>query len=365
MEFKDLFHPPQDFERIFPPQSVDSPDQRIPRRGLREIMRFGHMPILKPLFKEHPILSKEIEEWERAEQTTNGKSQIARYQEQREELHEKWSKKRKEFIASEPLVKDYIKNLAMVARHRERTAHVTLTNHVRIHRLMMTILGRLLDFSGLWERDLYFVTLALIHELGLAPKDVFNNKTLQCLADGQIVKAVRNVTHSDFKKRLEGHFKTTKQITDIRNAFAHFNMLQGDVSPDLTHWVNQARALMDYDRKLKNAVSQAVVELLKREGVDLVWSMDATQDPHALGNASIRAEMATHLGELKVEVCKGDRGTLITEALHGDAYIQMVGSLFAGQVKKTRNDVTVWDIDNVRLKSRGSAGKNPGSHLSN
>lgn len=335
--FKILFECPTDFDRVFPQQNPDDQtpddqarddqDRRIPRRGLREIMRFGHLPVLKPFFEKHPTTTRNVEEWLGAEIQPLGQNQsfIAKAQERREELHEEWTKDKDKWKNAQDKVKEYASKLSEVTEHRHRAAHVTLTNHVRLHRLMMAILGRLVDFSGLWERDLYFVSLALIARLQLTPADVFGADGLKDLATGQIVAALDKVNPQDqFVTALNDWFKDRGGQRKLRNNFMHFEMLRkSDVN--LTACVNEARTLMSYDRKLKNAVAQSIIELLDREGLELTWKMDGR---HQLGSAQLESRIATHLGGLK-----GEDHKPVTEALHGEAFVQMAATLFGGTVK--------------------------------
>ena len=96
--------------------------------------------------------------------------------------------------------------------------------------------------------------------------------------------------------------------------------------PDLTACVNDARELMSYDRKLKNAVSQAVIELLHREGLTLSWKMGAD---HRLDAATVGTRQARHL---RKEARGGVGGAPIVENLNGRGFVEMAAALFAGAV---------------------------------
>ncbi len=332
--FRQLFRAEQLFDRVFERPAGDRPgandDRRVPRRGLREIMRFGHLRPLLPVFEKRPIRDDEVAKYFEAEQARDGaKSEIARNQELRERLHEKWALRGSEFSDADR--RGYEAALKFVVEHRHLAARVTLTDHVRLHRLLMSVLGRLLDYSGLWERDLYFTALALLSDAGRRPEDAFAEKGLAALRDGQIVEALRGLTGADAARdlaaRLERHFgkleKSERPIA-IRNGFAHFNMLRpnrsGDLTaPDLTACVNDARELMAYDRKLKNAVSGSVAEMLGREGLEIAW----TATGHALGTARVRARQVRHLG-------RPHGSSRLLEDLHGDDYVGMVADLFGG-----------------------------------
>ena len=356
--FKEFFEPEHLFDRIFPSQPDDADDGRIPYRGLREIMRFGHLPALRHIFLKHHIGGKEIAELHNAERADEGKSEIARWQEQREKLHEKWIREKKKFSGTD--LRAYVEALSAVIRHRHLAAHVTLTDHVRLHRLLMSVLGRLVDFSGLWERDLYYVTLALIYRAGSRPDQVFDGKGLRYLREGQIIEALRNIQKngvttaikSDLSRHFGPVFDKNNSYIGIRNGFAHFNMLKSAAPRvDLTACVNDARKLMSYDRKLKNVVSQSVAEMLAREGLTLSWTMDKT---HNLDTAALGSRQARHLGKVKLfEIRKPDHGGrrpksyAVLENLHSESFTRMVAMLFNGAAKEALGvaDIPISRID--------------------
>jgi hypothetical protein len=369
--FKGLFETDELFSRVFPAQTDDDDDRRIPRRGLREIMRFGHLTALRPIFDEYPVKADDVGAVERA---TDGKSGIAATQKARESLHEKWSRNRREFDADDR--RAYVEALAEVVRHRHLAAHVTLTNHVRLHRLMMAVLGRLVDYSGLWERDLYFATLAVIQRSGRSPTNVFTPKGIARLEQGRIVDALRELGETDdarsVKDGLHRHFGAVYERRNAnvgtRNFFTHFDMLRPDRLPvDLTACVNAARRLMAYDRKLKNAVSRSVKELLYREGLVVDWTMDAETDHH-LSEARVATRQAPHLGKAKLferqDHSKHGRPRyhFINENLHGTAFVRMVAALFGGDAREQPSiaelDLNGIDWCNIGSMKQSEKGKN-------
>ena len=106
---------------------------------------------------------------------------------------------------------------------------------------------------------------------------------------------------------------------------------------------------MSYDRKLKNAVSKSIIELLHREGLTLKWQMA----DHALANASLKTRQADHIGSRKIK-----------ENLHGDALVAMAAALFGGEAE-VNDDVRAIDPDridwgaaqNTRKRQRKSVGR--------
>ena len=140
-DFQELFETAELFSCVFPEQPGGDDGARFSRRGLREITRFGHLAALRPIFDKHQVTDRDVADFNAAELN------IAGCQQTRERLHEKWSRNKGRDFTPEDC-RSYVEVLGEVVNHRQLAAHVTLTNHVRLHRLMMAVLGRLADFSG-------------------------------------------------------------------------------------------------------------------------------------------------------------------------------------------------------------------------
>ena len=349
---KPLFESDAVFDGQAPRLHAEDEDSHVPKRGLREMMRFATLEPLSPVFERCPVTADVVKRRTAAETENNGSSPVAEAQERRQDLHEKWVRQRRRL--SETDKTDYCRALATVICHRQAAAQADLINHARLHRLLMQVLGRLLDYSGLWERDLYFVTLALIHLEGETPRTVFPDESngAEALAAGRVVKALRRLETSEgtaIMAGLDRYFGADaldggNGKAGIRNDLAHFNLLRDGTAPNLTKAVNRTRSLMSHDRKLKNAVSKSVVELLGREGLTLTWEMRG----HDLAEAGVATRQATHLATPN-----------ITENLHGPEFVSMVAALFKGEVEKT-DDILSLDLDRVSWGRHhaGRAGKN-------
>jgi hypothetical protein len=314
------FEREEDFASRFPSSINPSlpGDAHIPLRGLREMLRFGGANVLTPVLQQHPITAAECVNWQELQ------TKIKEAQKTREALHAEWVENRKGFTKQT----EYEQALGTCTRHRHLSHRVRLVDHLQLHSLLMAVLARLADYAGLWERDLYFVSLALCYHERLNPAQIFgeSGKHGNYFDGGEIVEAVRKESSCNkvIQKKAKDLFGTNCERGDlrvnIRNALSHFNMLrhpkgQPDPAPiDLTHWVNQTRCLMAYDRKLKNAVSQSVMELLAREGLVLTWQ---TNSEHQLVLQSVESQKIAHLG--------AKQGT---ESHHSKAYCAMVKQVF-------------------------------------
>ena len=118
---------------------------------------------------------------------------------------------------------------------------------------------------------------------------------------------------AEFLEHWFNHFKLDKSLL-IRNSFAHFNMLRNGKNFNITTYINQARQLMSYDRKLKNAVAKSVIDIFKKEGIDIKFSCD---EKHELNNPKVESQTIYHLGGQKD----------IPEKKHLCEYIEMVKTI--------------------------------------
>lgn len=319
--FRRLYQRPDDFDRVFPAtiDAVDD-DRRLAKRGLREIVRFGHLPLLLPVFSRAPIAESEVDQMLAEEASgADSHSAIAGHQVERERLHALWVRQGRAFAPADR--ERYRAALGAVVRFRHLAGRVTLSDHLRLHRLLLAVWARLVDYSGLWERDLYFATLALIQRAGVAPQAALNAEGVRLLANGQIIAALqRGEPVAAVREGLEPHFtavwKPGSRAVKIRNRIAHFNMLRGHEPVDLTYWVNQTRELLRHDRKLRNAVTQSIRELLHRENFELAWTTDGPSG-HDMHRATLTTRQVFHLGSRS-----------IAENLLGAAYVRMAASLF-------------------------------------
>ena len=344
-ELPRLFESEPDCKKIFPEQDGALDDAHLPLRGLREMQRFGALKYLEPIFEAHRITSKEVSGYLELNRGEGGESEIVRAQQVREKLHDDWTARPKGF--DENKKRRYRKALATVTKHRHLANSVRLSDHVQLYYLLMQILGRMVDFAGLWERDLYFTVLGLMIEKNVQPGSIFKQEGIEFLKEGRIVEALREIIDEDTGREIK---REIEQLFDvdftsgggnirIRNNFMHFNMLRSwresgvNTEANLTALVNDCRSLMGYDRKLKNAVSKSVKDLCAREKLDLRWEAD---NNHCLTHATVRTKQALHL-----------KTKYIRENLCGTTYIKMATDLFDGTALPS-GDVTSQDFDKLK-----------------
>lgn len=370
--FNGFYENPRVFAQVFENQGNERDSaQYLPQRGLREIRRFGHIPVLTALGGKS-ITAAQVKSCLDAETAPEGKalSAVAVAQQQREKLHHDWvTNKLRDTRA-------YCEALADVIRHRHLATHIRLTDRVTAHRIVMKVLARLADFSGLFERDLTFVVLSWLNQNNLSKDDLFKSAGKRAFEDGRVLEALGT---SDNKKkdnikadkrsnfddlctflRESFHCQWDSVARDIRKDLAHFNMLHSDngllnTPLNLTYWVNQTRTLMAYDRKLKNAVSQSIMELLEREGFILKWEMDSN---HQLTKATVTVKTANHLRGIALPLkSNGHWKRQIREALHSQELVDLLAGVFGG-TSKSSDDITTLKLDDIDWEKVGKPKKN-------
>ena len=300
---RELYQDPEMFNTIFATTGNDTDEvERTDhtRKGLRQILRFNHLPALGFIFRHQKITNAEIKELKEFETGVNGgNSPIKQAHIDRSKIHDDTMIKRKQ-ISSDDIQK-YRDAINTIVRHKALVGRVYFGDHLRLHRLMMMVIGRLIDYAGLWERDCSIES--------------------RYSSDGFIELAK---THTGVEWTDPG----LPQSEQTRNDLAHFNILAPGAEPiNLTKLVNRTRHMMQYDRKLKNAVSKSIIEMLEREGIKLEWTMKG----HFLSTPRISGIDIRHMAKNKKKGKKIDPP--IIEARHNPAFLEMVAILFGGCVK--------------------------------
>lgn len=172
---------------------------------------------------------------------------------------------------------DYINNCIEINNYNwlDNKLHFVHLNH--LHHLTIEILGRMAGFVALWERDFQYITKYTAAKEG----------TDALSFDGGLPKL------KDKQKYYDKLFLSDK-YTKVRNHIAHFNYLTKDAADfSLIDLINELRELLHYDRKLKNAVSKAFIDLFEKHGMILKLKLNTD---HQLEVESIEPKKIYHLG---------------------------------------------------------------------
>jgi hypothetical protein len=300
-------------------------DTHVPIRGLREAMRFGNLSGLQEVFKNHKIRDRYRIGLAQRENKT-GVDSVSAQHVVRTGIHANWVRL-KNIVTPDDIVK-YKVALQEISAHRELSAHVRLINHVQAQRLQMSVLGRFVDFAGMWERDLYFATIGLMVETGKSPDQIFTTQErLDKISQGRVIKALqlacKKGNNPDIYQKMQEFFgddflygQNSKVLIRNKIQHLHFATKAPDKSQNLTTLTNDMRRLMSYDRKLKNAVSKSIIDMMTRENLGLEWKMK----DHQLCGAVLYTHQAKHMG------CDE-----LLENLNTSMFTEVIATLFGGK----------------------------------
>lgn len=196
----------------------------------------------------------------------------------------------------------------------------------KLHSLTIEILGRMAGFIALFDRD--FIMLDEIRGTDefklmgfISFNDLLDNKKkkidsfnsiMDCpdIKDRKIIKRDNTeIVESDKTNLIKcldikreyyraNFFNEKINTFNIRNQIAHFNFLtKKNINYSIIDLINNLRELMDYDRKLKNAVAKSIIDIFDRNGMEL--RMDFDYSEHKLKVKGIKPKKIYHLGTKK------------------------------------------------------------------
>lgn len=176
---------------------------------------------------------------------------------------------------------DYINNCIAINNYNWLNNKLHFDHLKQLHLLTVEILGRMTGFVTLWERDFQYFDQQRVKQHG-----------------GSLLKFSHGIPK---EKELDAHLSyfnnmiLCKDFRKIRNHIAHFNYLtQSAAKYSLVDLINALRELLHYDRKLKNAVTKAIIKIFDKHGMDLSFQFDA--QTHAIVVESIAPKKIYHLG---------------------------------------------------------------------
>lgn len=318
-DFRELFENQSQFDKLFlDPNRIDEKLAGT-KRGLREMLRFGHQGALMHIYREHPVSSEEVNRLVEFETPGEGdaESEVARLHARHEALHslalDSYGSRAKDDLPDQDkfdkeALREYRKVVKTLSSYRQTANQVKLVNHVHLHRVMMRVIARLVDYAGLWERDLYFIALAIMklhqpdetrdnpEKLAAWLTEILPGGLNYFLKQGKLPGGPGDIAPWLWKPLRRFHNPRARRS---RNDLAHFNILSRKAGPiDLTAEIETVRRMMKYDRKLKNAVTKSVIEMMHQEGFDLTWNMNG----HELGQAGLSSRQIQHLAFMQKQI---------------------------------------------------------------
>lgn len=303
-----------------------------------ELNRFIGLNKLKAMLKSSELLANQKEV--NALSGGNLKTDIERKHKELAELHkksldDKKSNNQQDSSFTLENLKDYRDNMNNIEFYKHINKKITCQYPIKLHQLILAIAGRLVGYVNLFERDLYFYLVAVNYlcqgdalqkKDDLIDKEKRKNKEYKDRQRVELWKYVRNNTESQNLKQALAFFEQSfgdvgfNKIIGYRANIMHFNyLIQSNKAVNFTSFINDLRKLTSYDRKLKNAVSKSIMNILDQNGIEVKFEMDK----HQLELLNIQAKEIEHLKHLKLQ----GENKIIIKTEHDD-YIALVKQLF-------------------------------------
>ena len=249
--------------------NVYSDDKNIKNmRNLYNIKKYGMLDLLERISEKtnYCIKKKDLEEYsELRKQLEDEKTNFYKIQ---KDLHYEYQKKYKNFSKKNnpedyEKYKESIKNIEKYVHLKNKIEFNELN---LLQSLLLKILHRLVGFTSIWERDLRF---RLIGEFPdeLDVEDIFDHRERYRGTRGQICKKYDQFISVHIEYQNNNKMKNIKfdDNNPIRNYIAHFNYLPTP-KYSILKMLGKLRELLDYDRKLKNAVMKSIKDILEEYG---------------------------------------------------------------------------------------------------
>jgi hypothetical protein len=261
---------------------------------------YGTAELLKRLVDSNPefrITKKDNKEW------TGKREDIKRKTTRRTELHEQWvkSKSDKNKKLTDKEREEYQCLCKSIDRYDWIYGKLKFEHLRRLQALTIEILGRLSGFVTMWERDFrYFDQKVKLNgevvfkeNKGLPKGEKYEIYIGSFLPKDDIIGIKRYVKKGKEKEEKENICLSR----EIRNHIAHFNYLTKAADGySIMDLVNNLRRMMFYDRKLKNAVTKALIKLFDKHGMELKLKCDTNVKPDVISVESIEPKKIYHLG---------------------------------------------------------------------
>lgn len=324
-------------------------DENVIHASMETFRKYGTRDLFHKLMLQDDrflVSSDDYREWEEMKEKIEGKVK------QRELLHAEWCEAKekdkksrkvksnsrtcfeKKFMGAK--AEEYYSLCKVIDKYNWLDNKLHLVHLNKLHNLVIEILGRMVGFTALFERDFQYICKSdseyeqlynLDFNMGL-PK--FKNSIK---GSGKAKNSTQNIDHNatgignssnllkensngtHYCKNLSGDGVEDKlkrlflydDYRNVRNFVAHFNYLtrvEDDLGGNdavklsgtrysLIELINELRNLLKYDRKLKNAVSKSFIDMFERHGMHVKMKLNHN---HKLFVDSISPRKIKHLG---------------------------------------------------------------------
>lgn len=292
-DWKQFFSSEREYEKIMKGYVGEELYQREPYRqsdgktpilfrGVEQARKYGTETVIQRLFDASPefkVSKCNITEWERQKET------IEETIERRKELHNEWEKNPKK-PQNNAFFKEYKECCDAIDAYNWHKNKTTLVYVNELHHLLIEILGRYVGYVAIADRDFQCMANQYFKHSGITER-------VEYWGDNRL----KSIKKLDTFLKKEGLFVSEK---NARNHIAHLNYLSLKSECTLLYLSERLREIFKYDRKLKNAVSKSLIDILDRHGMSVVFA-NLKENKHRLVIKSLEPKKLRHLGEKKID----------------------------------------------------------------
>ena len=272
----------------------------IKHRSFYNIKKYGILDLLEKIVAKADlkITKEEIKKYENLQKELE-KNDFYKIQ---EKTHRKYNQKPNLISRTENKkdFNDYKKAIENIQNYTQLKNKIEFNDLNLLQSLLFRILHRLAGYTSLWERDLQFKLK------GEFPEDkyideIFNsdrNNNQKYKSGGIAYKYVDFLIEKEEGKRA-GKNKVKKRSEKegsfiIRNYIAHFNYIP-DAEKSILEMLEELRALLKYDRKLKNAVMKSIKDIFKEYGFIVEFGISHESNSKKIKVVNVESEKIKHL----------------------------------------------------------------------
>ena len=248
--------------------NIYSDDKNIKNiRNLYNIKKYGMLDLLEKISEKanYCIKKKNLEEYnELKKQLEDEKTDFYKIQ---KDLHSKYQQKPKKILweNNKNDYEKYKKSIENIEKYVHLKNKIEFNELNLLQSLLLKILHRLVGFTSIWERDLRFRLIGEFPDV----EDIFDYRERYRGTRGQICKKYDRFinTHTEYKNNNKMKNIKFDDNNPVRNYIAHFNYLPNP-KYSILKMLKKLRELLDYDRKLKNAVMKSIKDILEEYGFE-------------------------------------------------------------------------------------------------
>ena len=253
---------------------------------IAEIVGKGNAKIKKEEIKKYENLQNELEE--------KGFYRI------QENIHKKYNKNPK--MINKKDLEDYDNAIRKIEEYTQMKNKLEFNDLNLLQSIMFRILHRMAGYTSIWERDLQFKLRGEYPEKSTEISEMFTGRVIDNYKN--FIKELKE-TNKSLKKPSKSE-KENKKGMYIRNYIAHFNYIPyAELS--ILEILERLRALLSYDRKLKNSVMKSVTDILKEYGFEVEFEISHPDEINQNNNEIVETIEVREVKSLEIEHLKNAR----------------------------------------------------------